>query len=79
MENIEKGKRSATLIREKTKEKLAAMHVDFDNHNRAIREYQPKFASYCGVTARSRISILKESWDKVPKLELHDLWLDIKV
>ncbi|CAH1414804.1 unnamed protein product [Lactuca virosa] len=72
------SKRSVTLIREKTKEKLAAMHVDFDKHNRAIGEYQPKFASYCGVTARSRISILKESWDKVSKSELHDLWLDIK-
>ncbi|CAH1442725.1 unnamed protein product [Lactuca virosa] len=78
MENIERSKRSVTLIREKTKEKLAAMHVDFDKHNRAIGEYQPKFASYCGVTARSRISILKESWDKVSKSELHDLWLDIK-
>ncbi|CAH1427125.1 unnamed protein product [Lactuca virosa] len=30
------------------------------------------------ITAWSRISILKESWDKVSKSELHDLWLDIK-
>ncbi|CAH1443478.1 unnamed protein product [Lactuca virosa] len=78
MENIERSKRSVTLIREQTKEKLATLHVDFDNYNRAIGEYQPKFASYCGVAARSRISILKESWDKVSKSELHNLWLDIK-
>nr|KAJ0214353.1 hypothetical protein LSAT_V11C400219880 [Lactuca sativa] len=78
MENIERSKRSATLIREKTEEKLATLHVDFDKYNQAIGEYQPKFETYCGVAARSRISILKESWDKVSKAELHDLWLDIK-
>nr|KAJ0221481.1 hypothetical protein LSAT_V11C200058300 [Lactuca sativa] len=78
MENIERSKKSATLIREKTEEKLATLHVDFDKHNQDIGEYQPKFATYCGVAARSRISIFKDSWDKVSKAELHDLWLDIK-
>lgn len=79
MENIEKSKRSTTLVRETTEEKLATLHVEFDNHNWVIGENQSKFATCCGVTDWSRISILKESWDKVSKSEVNDLWLDIKV
>lgn len=55
------------------------MHVDFDNKNRAIGANQPAFASYCGAIVRTRISILIDSWDKVPKSQLDELWLEIKV
>lgn len=78
MEKPIKKKRRVTLIRDKPKKKLQSLHVNFDHTNRAIGATQPGFGSYCGAIARTRISCLIESWDKVPKSQLDDLWLEIK-
>lgn len=72
-------KRSVTLIKEKSKEKLAKLHVEFNEKGQAIGVNQAEFTSYCGVVTRSRIDILIDSWDKVPKPQLDQLWLNIKV
>ncbi|CAH1426433.1 unnamed protein product [Lactuca virosa] len=36
-----------------------------------------EFTTYCGVTVRTRISILKQ-WNEVPQPEIDELWLNIK-
>nr|KAJ0193733.1 hypothetical protein LSAT_V11C800448190 [Lactuca sativa] len=70
--------RSVSLIKDKPKHKLVHLQIEFDELGQTIGNNRFEFTTYCGVTVRTRISILKQ-WNEVPQPEIDELWLNIKV
>ncbi|CAI9302872.1 unnamed protein product [Lactuca saligna] len=69
--------RSVSLIKDKPKHKLVHLQIEFNELGQTIGNNRFEFTTYCGVTVRTRISILKQ-WNEVPQPEIDELWLNIK-
>ncbi|KAL4561270.1 hypothetical protein LXL04_033434 [Taraxacum kok-saghyz] len=70
-------KRSVSMIKEKPKHKLVNLHIEFNELGQAIGKNRFEFTTYCGVTVKTRISIL-QCWNEVSEAEIDELWLNIK-
>ncbi|KAL4575120.1 hypothetical protein LXL04_021961 [Taraxacum kok-saghyz] len=70
-------KRSVSMIKEKPKHKLVNLHIEFNELGEAIGKNRFEFTTYCGVTVKTRISIL-QCWNEVSEAEIDELWLNIK-
>jgi len=80
MADSSKKTREATRLRAITIIRLGGVRVPVDidpQTDRASGPNQAQFASYCGVLARSKVSILVENWDHVTEEEKDLIWKDL--